>query len=129
MPKRQGEGPKGPVWKNPQSPEEIARRNEESAQNLGIDMEAKGIANRDLLLAGINKEIIAITRKKAEAILAATTKVDSAQAEKLLDSMIKNNHPKAMITVIHGTNEEIRSANPIGYAAMAFAFLALTEDS
>ncbi len=125
MPKR-GEGPKGPTWKGSKSPEEVARLNEKGAEELGLPK--RGEANRDALLSGIDKELIAITRGKAEAILAASTDMDRDEADTIFDTYIKNNHPTTMISVIHGATEEVRKVNPVGYAAMATAFLALTED-
>jgi|GEM_PF-5580331 hypothetical protein len=125
MPKSGGEGPKGPTWKSFRSAEEIERLNAEAAKERGLiggeDM------RRDQLLAGIDKEQIMIARKKAEQILAVTTEVDRVQAEGLMETMANSNHPKDMIAIFHGMTEQARRFSSIEYAAMAMAFLSLTE--
>ena len=115
------------MWKGSKSPEEVQRLNQQTLKESGLAN--RGEENRKKLLEGIDSELIAITRRKSEIILQATNPVDRGQAEGMIDAIIKSRPPRVLIPLIHGASEEVRSVSPVTYAAMAFAFLALTNES
>ena len=71
--------------------------------------------------------MIEITRRKCEIIIRATAPEDRVQAEGMIDAMIKTHHPKHMVSILHEINPATKTGDLIGNAAIAFAFLAMTE--
>jgi hypothetical protein len=123
-----GEGPKIPhiEWKGSKSPEQVADLNK--ASPAGAEFLQRGESNRNALLAGIDRGLINITRVKCLAIISDTKKGDLAEADTRIDAVIRGTHPKEMISILHGVNEIIRVTDPVRYAAMAEAFLSLTDN-
>lgn len=117
----------GPEWKSPRSSEEINRLNKAAAERLGLTKREEN--NRDALLEGIEPEVIAMARDQSENILAKTLPEDRREAERRIDDVIRNKHPKGMISYILSTPEEVRELYPVDSAAVALAFLTLTENS
>lgn len=112
-------------WKGAVSPEEVARRNSTAAEGRGV--ERPGEKNRDALLAGLDREMIQLGRKKAVEVLAVTTRDERIQSEKMIDAMTNSQIPKYMISILVGLDERTRADDAIRYAAMAQALLNLTE--
>ena len=126
MPKR-GEGPPNPSdiqWKGARSPEEIANLNKTAADNLGLS--GRGEANRNALLAGIDKGIIGITRTKAAAVVALASDVTLIHAHNMVDTIIKSMHPKDMISRLHAIEFRPETKITPRDAAIALAFNGLT---
>ncbi len=113
-------------WKSNVDPSEIDQRNTEAARNLGIDPN-RGERNRNTLLAGIDRSLIEITRRKSEIILGAIPAGDRVRAETMIDSILKTHHPKDLISILHAVDTSAPTTNAANHAAMALAFLALTE--
>jgi len=125
MPKKGGEGPKGFKWHNSRPPEEIANQNAEIGAKRWLERAEK---NRKKLLEGISANLIAVTREKAEKIISQIKAPHLTIAESMIDNIVRTQHPKEMISTLHSQPEEIEDAYAINTAAVAMAFLALTEE-
>ena len=123
MPKG-AEGPKGPQWKGSKSPEAIKKLNEEASAGV---FEKRAEENRNALLAGIDRELIVEIRERCHVVLLSTEMKDLEEANKLLDETIRIIAPVSMINALHFVSEDIRKEQPVYYASIANAFLALTE--
>jgi hypothetical protein len=128
MPK--GEGPKGPTWKGSKPPDEVARLNQEARRSRPeLNMAAKGEQNRKKLLEGIDPQLIKLGRDKADELLSLVGTDANIQSEKMIDDMVRSYHPKQMIAMLLGLDERSRQDDPIRYAAIAKALLALTHEA
>ena len=123
MPKK-GEGPKGIEWKGTRTPEDIANLNKTAADNLGLS--GRGEANRNALLAGIDKGIIGITQTKAATVVALASGDTLIQAHNMIDTIIKSMHPKDMISMLHAIEFTPETKITPREVAIALAFSALT---
>ena len=101
----------------------MAERNKRAAEEF---MAQRAEANCKKLLEGIDSELIAITRKKANKFLASVRRDERIQASKLIDNIVRTLHPNDMISLIHGFPENAVNLPAIPNAAIALAFLSLT---